>query len=197
MIESNDIACLIFAAGASSRFGGPKMRHKLDDGNRILAKTMGVYAQVFEQVNVVVRAGDHALISLVEELGGVCILNSRFEDGLSQSIIAGVKNCGPARAWLLALGDMPYVSAKTVEGLVEQATSESIVVPRTSAGNGNPIIFGTKFSPELLALTGDLGAKPVVMRHPDCVQFYDCKDTGVHHDIDQLSDILPVEMKPV
>lgn len=193
MIRPNDIACLIFAAGASSRFGRSKMQYKLEGGRPILAKTIAIYAQVFEQVNVVVREGDHALINLAEKECAVCIANPHAENGLSQSIIAGVNAIMPSRAWLFALGDMPYLSANTVDGLADQATHENIVIPRTITGNGNPVIFGTRFRAELLELTGDMGAKPVVLRHPGSVQYYDCNDVGVHHDIDQPSDILLLE----
>jgi molybdenum cofactor cytidylyltransferase len=198
----NDIACVILASGASSRFGSPKMGHMLSDGATILEKTMSVYSQVFSKIYVVVKnnesggsaenAANSVIVDAVEKRGAICIPNSNFSKGLSHSIISGVNFVTPARAWLFALGDMPYVNVKTVAGLASMVANDTIVLPKTHYGNGNPVAFGAKFRSELLALTGDAGAKPLVVRHAEKVDYYECDDLGVHHDIDRPSDILPV-----
>lgn len=190
MVQPSDITCVILAAGVSSRFGSSKMLHKLDSGICILAKTIRLYRQVFTHVNVVVREADLAIMQLVENEGAAHIINSNADMGLSQSIIAGVKSTAPSKAWLFALGDMPYVSVNTLESITKKVSADTIVVPRTCIGNGNPIALGTRFKSELIDLNGDIGAKPVVKRYADSVNFHDCDDRGIHQDIDQLSDIL-------
>ena len=192
-VADDNISCLILAAGASARFGSSKMLHRLADGTEILAKTIAIYQQVFERVNVVVGQADDALIHLVEKQGAVSILNPSFDQGLSQSIVAGIKASQPSSAWMIALGDMPYVSVETVASLVLNVDPQEIVVPKTAIGTGNPVVLGTRFKADLLALHGDIGAKPLLTRHPDAVRFYHCDDLGIHQDIDRLSDVLPDE----
>jgi molybdenum cofactor cytidylyltransferase len=190
MIQSSDVSCVILASGASSRFGGSKMLHKLDHGISILAKTIAIYQAVFDRVHVVVKHNDNLVIELVEGKDAICIKNTKSEQGLSQSIIAGVNDTSPHKAWLLALGDMPYVSDNTIASLVQRASSTKIVVPRTRRGNGNPIVFGANFNQQLLSLSGDVGARNLFARNAQHIRFYDCQDQGIHHDIDRISDIL-------
>lgn len=190
MSDSSNVACVILASGASTRFGLSKMLYQLDEGTSILAKTIGIYHAVFDQVHVVVRQDDKAAIQLVERQGANAIINANSGLGLSQSIIAGIQGVTQAKAWLFALGDMPYVSSETVRSLAMQASLSNIVVPRTRIGNGNPIVFGAHFKNQLLDLTGDVGAKHLLKVNAQHVRFYDCQDTGIHHDIDRVSDIL-------
>ena len=196
MIRTSDISCLILASGASSRFGSSKLLHELDvaDGSRtkiaILEKTINIYAQAFDKVNVVVRETDSAIIRLVESQGACCIPTANADKGLSQTIIAGINATSPSKAWLIALGDMPYVSTRTVEAIASQSSADHIVVPRSKLGNGNPVALGKRFEHELLNLRGDVGAKPLVKQHVNRVQFYDCDDHGIHQDIDYPKDIL-------
>ena len=190
MTEPTSVACVILAAGAGTRFGGAKMLYELDEGMSILAKTIGIYAPVFDQVHVVVRHDETLLIEVVEREGASCIKNSNAEQGLSQSIVAGVGALASSTSWLFALGDMPYISSATIRALLQRASATSIVVPRSRRGNGNPIIFGADFKHQLLALTGDVGGKALLKSHAKQVQFYACDDHGIHHDIDRVSDIL-------
>jgi len=190
MNDSNNVACVILASGASTRFGHSKMLYQLDEGTSILAKTIGIYRSVFDQVHVVVRQDDKAGIQLVEHAGANNIINFNSQLGLSQSIIAGIQGVTQSKAWLFALGDMPYVSIETVRSLVMRASLSHIVVPRTRNGNGNPIVFGAHFKNQLLDLTGDVGAKHLLKVNAQYVTFYDCQDSGIHHDIDRVSDIL-------
>ncbi|MFQ3226636.1 MAG: molybdenum cofactor cytidylyltransferase [Porticoccaceae bacterium] len=190
MIDSSNVTCVILASGASTRFGRSKMLHQLGEGVSILAKTIGIYRAIFDQVNVVVRHDDKAVIRLVEHQGANGIININSELGLSQSIIAGVEGVPQPKAWLFALGDMPYVSSDTIRSLTLRASLTEIVVPRTRIGNGNPIVFGAQFKKQLLGLTGDVGAKHLLKLNAQHVSFYDCQDIGIHHDIDRISDIL-------
>jgi molybdenum cofactor cytidylyltransferase len=190
MIQSKDVSCVILASGASSRFGKSKMLYELDQNVSILAKTITIYQAIFDQVHVVVKHDDKAVIELAEGQGASCIKNIKSDLGLSQSIIAGVKGTSPSKALLIALGDMPYVSVETICSLAQRASLTEIIVPRTGRGNGNPIVFGVHFHQQLLALTGDMGAKPLLKRNASHIKFYDCQDQGIHVDIDRISDIL-------
>jgi len=192
VIESADIACLVLASGSSSRFGSHKLLHELPDGISVIAKTIRLYKQVFNQVHVVIREGDHELTKIVEQESAICVLNNSAEQGLSQSVVAGVRSTTPITAWLCGLADMPYLSPDTVRSIAESVRSATIVAPKTLKGIGNPVALGVRFKQELLELDGDIGAKPILNRHSDLVEFHHCNDQGIHQDIDTVDDILPV-----
>ena len=45
------------------------------------------------------------------------------------------------------------------------------MAPRYQDGPGNPVLFDRAIFPELLALTGDQGARPVIARDPERVEW--------------------------
>jgi molybdenum cofactor cytidylyltransferase len=75
------------------------------------------------------------------------------------------------RAVVFCLGDQPLVTAKTVTALIDAylaspARPGPVVVAPVHAGRrGNPVLIDRRLFPELLALTGDVGARGVLDRH--------------------------------
>lgn len=180
-------SCIILAAGKSRRFGAPKMRHQLSSGQTILQTTITRYADVFSQVLVVGHPKDEAHI---ESAGGVFISSPSAAMGMSQSLIAGVEAAKQADAWLIALGDMPYVQVNTIETLLENASTENIVIPVYQGRRGNPVILGQAFRSQIRQLEGDVGGKAFVSKHPEAVRLISVDDIGVVHDIDTPEAIL-------
>ncbi len=207
MALTSQVSAIVLAAGASRRFGSQKMLAELpglpepgaltkqsspETSNlpkALLANTIETYQQVFESVSVVVRPQDLRIRDLVLACGAKPIECEQAERGMSQSIIAGIKASVPEAGWLIGLGDMPFVAGSTLASLVEALTSDQIVVPCTCKGVGNPVAFGANFFDELLALTGDQGAKSIVQTHADKVIKLSLHDSGIHQDIDTPEDL--------
>ena len=182
----DEIAVIVLAAGQSTRFGSSKMAHSLASGKSILETTLEQYRQVFTNTSVVVSEFSH-----YQHLGVPLVLNKHAHLGMSQSIIAGIKAQTNAKAWLIALGDMPYVKATTLKKCAAQSAEELIVLPTFKHQRGNPVIFGAKFRDQgLMQLAGDVGAKSVIEDNLDSVVFVPVEDAGVVQDIDRKSDIL-------
>jgi molybdenum cofactor cytidylyltransferase len=71
-------------------------------------------------------------------------------------------------AVVFMLADQPSVRSETVALLVEayRRTLAPIVVPEYQGGQrGNPVLFDRRTFPELLALQGDTGGRPVIDRY--------------------------------
>ena len=165
------------------------MLHPLESGETILRTTVTRYLEVFPQVTVLHQPDAGELISSLDGLNVELVESPGWEEGLSQSLIAGVRYHSDASAWMIALGDMPYVSRETIQRLIEQADAEHIVQPRCEGRAGNPVVFGRTFYDNLLHLSGDQGAKGLLTQFPDQVRVIDCDDRGVLRDIDQPADI--------
>lgn len=183
---------MILAAGASRRFGSSKMLYKLDNDQALLAKTIQAYSCVFADVFVVARSGDSDIVDLILDNGACFIDSPNADKGLSQSVMAGVIATTPTVGWLIALGDMPYVLPKTVKQVVQSMLPNMIVVPQSLYGEGNPIGFGVNFREELMTISGDVGAKPIVKRHAEQVIVIASQDLGIHQDIDTVNDVFSV-----
>jgi molybdenum cofactor cytidylyltransferase len=171
------IAGIVLAAGGSSRFAA-------DGAHKLLAPLGGkplvrwaVERMLASPVSttVVVLGRDAALVE--RALAGLrvrCVVNARWAEGLSTSLHAAVhavRDDG-VRAAVVALGDQPLVPAGVVERLVHafRASGAPVVVPIYEGGvRGHPVLFADNIFPELLAVTGDEGARGVIARAPSRV----------------------------
>jgi len=169
-MKAERVAVIILAAGQSTRFGAAKMKS-------------------FTNVTVVVSKEDK-LSRTLSGLGVSVVVSENSINGMSQSIIAGVQSQLNADAWLIALGDMPYVKSETVSMLAEQSTINNIVVPVCDRRHGNPVIFGRTFQSSLISLQGDIGAKQLIQDNSSLVVKVSIQDQGVLLDIDQPDDLI-------
>ncbi|CAK15648.1 nucleotidyltransferase family protein [Pseudomonas entomophila] len=179
------VVALVLAAGQGSRFGGDKRRALLADGRSLLQHSVERALAVFDEVRVVLRAGERA-----EDLGlptGCRIVVSPEAGlGMGHSLAAGaasLDNCA-AEAVSIVLGDMPWIQARTFRRLIEAASPTAIVVPCHHQQNGHPVLFGRTYWPELTVLAGDQGARSVLQRHRQQMLVVEVDDAGVLRDVD-------------
>lgn len=179
------VVALVLAAGQGSRFGGDKRRALLADGRSLLQHSVERALAVFDEVRVVLRAGERA-----EDLGlptGCRIVaSSEAGLGMGHSLAAGaasLDDCA-ADAVAIVLGDMPWIQVRTFRRLIEAASPTAIVVPCHHQRNGHPVLFGRTYWPELAVLAGDEGARSVLQRHRQQLLAVGVDDAGVLRDVD-------------
>lgn len=190
MSNKTEFVCIILAAGLGRRFGGAKMLHPISSGQTILAQTISRYLNSFDLISVVYPKHDLGLAEFLNDQQVVAIGIEDNTKGLSQSLIAGIKENIDAKGWLIALGDMPYVEGQTIEQIKSEMQVNNIVIPRFHSRVGNPIGFGNDFKEQLLMLRGDVGAKSITLSNSNCVINVDVDDEGVLLDIDYPSSII-------
>lgn len=180
---------ILLAAGSGRRFGGGKLLHRLPDGTPIGLASLRNLRKVLPDVIAVVRAGDDELSKLLESEGIAVTLCEDAHLGMARSLACAIRASMNARAWVIALGDMPFVAPATISAVAGQvAHSGRIVVPACGGERGHPIGFGSRYRAELLGLEGDEGARSVVKRHAQDVEIVDCADPGILRDIDTPGD---------
>lgn len=188
-MHPDNIAVIVLAAGLSTRFGKQKMSHRLDDGKTIFETCIERYQKVFKNVTVV-TSDDYYLQQIGIKSGINVVGVNKPAKGMSQSIIMGIQSQPNASAWLIALGDMPYVKTDTLIQLAAKATENNIAVPVYDSRRGNPAILGCAFKEGLLSLQGDVGAKELINNSESRVCKVYVDDMGVLHDIDRPGDVL-------
>lgn len=165
MTES--IGVIILAAGSGSRF----RQVAGQDKDKLLADCTGrdgAVRSVIEQVLVnlppslekrvlVTREDRPQAIRMAQAYG--CDFVQLDSPGLGDSIAAGVQACPDLDGWLIVLGDMPFILPSSIEQVVAQISEDGISVPVLAGEYGHPVGFGRAFGPQLMALTGDRGAK--------------------------------------
>jgi len=182
---------VLLAAGFSRRFGSDKRRHRLAEGNSLLAASVALYSKAFPKLIVVLRPEDG---ELAEEVRAT-VAGSHVEivfcteaaEGMGRSLAAGA---AAAQAWdylFVALADMPWVHPVTLQHLkqeMQRAASDGIILPVYRDRPGHPVGFGADYLPGLAALNGDEGARSLVSKAGDRVVRVAVEDTGVLQDLD-------------
>ncbi|WP_253379046.1 nucleotidyltransferase family protein [unidentified bacterial endosymbiont] len=166
---------LILAAGRGERFltsGGST--HKL------AAQLNGkpVLEHVIEAVETANLRGH-----LVCPEGGTC--------GMGESISLGVHATLEAQGWLILPADLPLIQPYSLQRVAAELEENSVVVPHHQHHSGHPVGFRHEHRAELLALSGDTGAKEIVRRARQRGEAKDIflSDQGITHDIDTLADL--------
>lgn len=166
------IAAIILAAGTASRFGEQKLLAPLEGKPLIRWTVEQVLASQVEEVVVVLGKEAGAVREALRGLPVRFLLNPRYQEGMSCSLQAGIRSLDPAiKAALVVLGDQPQVTASIINGLIEtyRASKKPIVVPVYEGVRGNPVLFDASLFPEVMAVTGDQGAREVIDKDPERV----------------------------
>lgn len=161
---------IILAAGRSRRFGGdpPKQLHPVD-GLPLVARTArAALASKLRQLVVVTGHRAPAVASALAGLAVEVVVNQRFAEGQSTSVIAGLSRVEPqAEAALFIPCDLPNLDAETIDRLVEayDESSGPIVVPTFNGRRRAPVLLDRSLFTEIGAITGDQGARQLFPRH--------------------------------
>ncbi len=204
------IVGLILAAGKSTRFGADKRKALLPDGQFVLEQSIRSARAKLEQIIVVLRATDQrfadALQNQFNDPAISYFLAPDSDRGMAHSLANAISSLtadqSPIEGCMILLADMPYLRGETIEQLLmtfnDHAHDDPIVVPMiqqpsttgaTANLPGHPVIFSSAYFPELTQLSGDNGAKSVIIGNEAHVVRIQVKDQGVLKDVDRPSDI--------
>lgn len=189
------VTAIVLAAGGSTRFGRPKLLEPLPayQGRPMVSVVVDTVLTVgFHQVIVVV--GSHAR-EVTEALAGRpvdIVVNSRWSQGLSTSLHAGLDHVDPrSEAALFVLADQPAITPHVIRSLVEayQATGALIVVPTYRGRLGNPRLFSRRTFDDLRQVTGDEGGRSVLKSGRFEVVQVEVDQDAILVDVDQPEDL--------
>jgi len=183
------IAGILLAAGAGTRFGGRKLLYPLPSGIPIGVAALRTLQSALPQVICVVRPGDDELHQVLTRERAHVIECGQAAHGMGHSLAAGVAAQPGASGWVIALGDMPHIRADTIRAVAKALEQGAeIVVPVFAGERGHPVGFGPRFRGDLLALSGDAGARAILRAHAPEVRELAVDDPGVVQDVDTEAD---------
>ena len=185
-----NVVGILLAAGSANRFGGPKLLQAMDSGVPVGVAAARVLQRAVPRVIAVVRPGDHQIGDTFTDMGLDVVENSRASRGIGTSVAAGVRAAADADGCIIALADMPWVQAATVNALADRLRrGASIVVPVHCGRRGNPVGFAQHWFPDLVDLSDDRGARDLLLWHPDQLQAVETTDAGILADVDRPADL--------
>ena len=88
---------------------------------------------------------------------------------------------------VVCLGDMPRIGPTVIDRLIaafNPTEGRAICVPTVSGKRGNPVLFATRFVPEMRRVSGDVGARHLIGAHADAVFEIEMDDDAALLDID-------------
>jgi len=184
-----NVHALILAAGGSRRLGRPKQLLRWR-GQTLLERAIGSAQEVLPG-RVIVVLGAHAeSIRAAIDLSSVETLqNPDWQDGLASSLRLGIKALpASAEAVLILLCDQPLIDSAHLAALLDAWRSEParIVASQYHLSCGVPALFPAAYFERLQTVTGDKGAKPLLIEFDACVLKIPCARAEL--DIDTRSD---------
>lgn len=181
------VTAIVLAAGKSSRMGANKLLADVN-GEPMIRRTVMAVVQAADQTVVVTGRDREAVESALDGVPVSFVHNPDFEHGLSTSLRRGVGALpAEADAAVIALGDMPLVTAETLRRLIaayNPAEHRSICVPVYKGERGNPVLWGRQHFEALAGLEGDKGARVLFRTHSDEIVEVEILDDSVLMDAD-------------
>ncbi|MFS0702198.1 NTP transferase domain-containing protein [Cellulomonas sp. 179-A 4D5 NHS] len=176
---------LVLAAGAGSRFGGPKALARTADGEPWVARAVRVLLDGgCDRVVVALGARADDARGLVPDDARVSVaVVDDWASGVSASLRAGLVACGDeAEAVLVTLVDLPGLPVEVVRRVARRPFDAGVLRQAVhGARPGHPVLLGRSHRPALLArLDGDTGARAYLAAHGaeavECGDLFDGED---------------------
>ncbi|HVJ53232.1 MAG TPA: molybdopterin-binding/glycosyltransferase family 2 protein [Aliidongia sp.] len=182
------IAAIVLAAGQSSRMGRNKLLIEIDGASMVERAVDAALASAASPVIVVLG---HQADSVRARLAGrkvVLVKNPDYAQGLSTSLKRGLAAVpDEADGIVVCLADMPGIGQRLIDRLIaafNPLEGREIIVPSRDGKRGNPVLWGSRFLPELATVSGDTGAKHLLGAYPEYLVEIVAEDDGVLTDLD-------------
>lgn len=192
MKEAKNLGVVILGAGSSSRMGQPKQLLEYQK-KTLLQNTIDTTRHLnFSSKVVVLGANADQILHSINAEGFRIKINSEWQEGISSSIRMGVSQSlsdHPSIEHILfLLTDQPFVSDQLLHKLMKMHLEGNKSITGSKYNNivGVPAIFARPIFPQLIEMSGDMGARYIINKYPHDVAAVDF-DMG-YFDIDTKED---------
>jgi CTP:molybdopterin cytidylyltransferase MocA len=178
---------LILAAGSASRMRGADKLLEDVDGEPLLAHSARVALATGCRVTVTLPPDRPGRLVAIQGLAVTPVIVPDAAQGMAASLIAGLRALPAAAPVLMVLADLPDLTTKDLQACLAVWAKDPRAIPRGAAADGtpgHPVGFPPDLRAELLALTGDTGARAVLARHADRLHLVRLPGTHATTDLD-------------
>jgi CTP:molybdopterin cytidylyltransferase MocA/SAM-dependent methyltransferase len=188
-----NVAAIVLAAGASSRFGSPKALAILE-GRPLLEHVLdAVRTAGIDEIVVVLGHAAQEIEDGIDWLSEHRVRNPdpRYLSGSLQIGLAAVLDIEPpVKGVVVVLGDQPRTRPEVIRALISAGRSgdRPVVIPRyTDGGGANPVLLRSDGFGLVDEASGDRGLGPLLSSDPDLV--LEVPVPGSNPDIDRPVDL--------
>ena len=186
-------AILILAAGASSRMrGGDKLMEMVGSAPQIARITRAAIA-TGAAVTVVLPPGQPQRRAALAGCRARVVVATEAGDGMAASLRAGLASLPADLPVMLLLADLPEITAEDLrQMLAAWRVTPQLILRAKDADDapGHPVCFPVWARPDLEELSGDQGARAVLLRHAGRVRMFALPDHHATTDLDTPEDWL-------
>ncbi len=162
---------IILAAGGSSRYGQCKQLEEIN-GSTLIKTATSELLSLFDRnkIHIVVGAHSEEIVEAIRTLHVNIIYNHDWESGMGSSLktaLGAVET--DADAIMVTLCDQVLIRENHLHQLIEtwRGAPLNIIASAYSDTIGTPTIIPAPFFPQIFQLTGDIGAKSILMDNPE------------------------------
>jgi len=171
------ISAIVLAAGESRRMGETKQLLPWG-GKTVLGHLLDTLLS--SSVDEVILVLGHEADRIRERVANrkiKVVFNPDYRKGMSTSLRHGLMAMNPAaEAFLVVLADQPAITSPIIDHLIDSfrrfQPGKSIVAPAFRGRRGHPVLFDRKYREEFGGLTGEVGGREILARHPEDTWFW-------------------------
>lgn len=183
---------ILLAAGFGRRFDPAGQRDKLlqplPDGRPLLWHSARNLCEALPGSIAVIRVGQHARRSVLEDAGCTVLVSAEAEEGMGRALAAAVAASAGAEGWLVALGDMPWLTPGLIRAVAHALERpDAVVAPYFQGRRGHPVAFGADWGGALARLDGDTGARALLQTA--VIQKIESDSADIIRDVDLPADL--------
>lgn len=193
-----NIGVVVLAAGSSSRLGRPKQLVEFQN-KTLLQRILDIVTPFNFNPTLLVLGAHAGQIKDSTNLDNVTVVyNENWTEGIGSSIRLGVQESIKLNrsldSILFLLSDQPYVSTELIQELINKHKNrnQQITACNYKENIGVPAIFGKTFFQQLMDLTGDTGAKKIILQNIQDIEKVSFKkgyfDIDTAEDYERLQD---------
>jgi CTP:molybdopterin cytidylyltransferase MocA len=181
------IGGLVLAAGAATRFGAPKQLAELEGLPMLEHSLRAMRATPVGRVVVVLGSSADEIERTVDLHGAEPIVCTRWEEGQSASLACGLAELAHCEAVVVTLGDQPRVSPDAIRRVIGSRNGAPAVRATYQRRPGHPVLLERHLFEALRDVTGDKGARNLLLSVP--VLDVPCDDLGGGEDVDTPAEL--------
>jgi molybdenum cofactor cytidylyltransferase len=181
------IGGLVLAAGAGTRFGTQKQLAELDGVPMLEHSLRTMRSAPVGRVVVVLGSGADEIAANVNLHGAEALVCSRWEEGQSASLACGLAELADCEAVVVTLGDQPRIAPDAIRRVMAGRNGASAIRATYNGSPGHPVLLERDLFEALRDVTGDKGARNLLMSVP--VRDIPCDDLGGGEDVDTPAEL--------
>lgn len=186
---------LILAAGASRRMGTPKQLLDWAGQPLVCRAVQSAQAVLGDRVLLITGCCAGEVERATASSGVRCLSNPDWSEGIASSVRTGVAALpADCEGVLICSCDQPGVEESQLRSLLAECRDQRVVAASYAGTAGIPAWFPRRYFPALMQLSGEQGAKSLLMKSGDRIEV---NMPAARWDLDEPADISEVAARLV